>query len=1317
MITEAVETSDNPFPGLRPFQYEESHLFFGREGLSEELLSRLSEARFLAVVGTSGSGKSSLVRAGLLPALCGGLMTEAGSDWRVAILRPCNGPISELARALNDPRVLGLTIDENEEAQRIIIESTLRRGSLGLVEIVCQAKLMEEDENLLIVVDQFEELFRYAGNSPTSRFLKCAPFSASESKPASEPGSSNNGQGLQPAPAEKYENEAAAFVKLLLEATRQHKVPIFVVITMRSEYLGDCAQFWGLPEAINEGQYLVPRLTREQQRLAITGPIKIYGAEITPRLINQLLNGMGDDSDQLPLLQHALMRTWKKGGIDSHGKKLLDLNHYIAIGGMAGALSKHAEGAYNYLSDEQKKIAEKLFKCLTVKVTEGREIRRPTALKDICEIIDEKEEDVIEVIEVFRRRGRCFLMPPVSEPLKSESQIDISHESLIRCWERLSSWVDEESKSASQYRRLADSALLHEEERAELLRGSDAHFAIEWDEENNPTEAWAKRYHDADFKIVMGFLQESKELREQELEAEETQRRKVIRQKFVRILKSTLSVASLLLLAVSIFAIWKRIEADKQSEAAEHRSFASQMAVAQINYNQGDYAAANEKLNRLRVYIESNLNQKFNDFAGFEWYYLWRLGHNEEATLRDPSKRPIYAVAFDPHDGRRFATGCDDGTVKLWDTNDKQVLRTLAVSQGFAVRAVAFSPTDRRVLATESADGSVRLWDLNEGQEMATLQPSDSRVIIASGLAFSPDGKMLAAVGTTLTDRGEQGLVSIWDVASGKRVIDPREVHRGETRSILAKSIAFSPVDGKTLAVGTEEGVELWSLSTGEDQTPQISKNSVILPEVPVFSVAFSPAHENILALGCGDSQVILWDTNKSEKINELKAHLREVSSVVFSSTGDRLAAGSYDGSVTLWDTSDSDSGLAQIYKQATVKQRDQFLALKPTFKGHSGYVNSIAFSPDGKTLVSGSNDGTAKLWSATKTWQDLAEPELKGSKIPIHGNATLSLAFYEKSPVSEGPNKTLRLTSLVSGSADKTLRLTSIGDLMSERSKLEGRDSQKVEDLVKKYSRSEPCPEEVSSVAISGKKKRILAAGNWDGSVLLWDLSRGENLEDVKLPLLQTSGPGKILSISFSPDENMLAVGDDLENVKVWQLEPRWSLPISIKGSFVAFSPNDGSLLATGGADNTVKLWNVKTGQLLETLSGHTKHILSIAFSPNGKILATGSADSTVMLWDVDTRKLIVTLKGHSNAISSLAFSSKSARLATGSYDGSVKLWDTSNQLWRSSPPLELATLTTSSTVTSLAFSPDDRTLVAGGGDKYLWLWYANSEETVKAQ
>jgi hypothetical protein len=257
-----------PYPGLRPFSEDETDIFFGREEQVDELLERLGRHRFVAVVGPSGCGKSSLVKAGLLDGLEVGFLTEAGAIWRRAVLRPGSHPLKRLAKALMQEKALRRERGEGAHAASFL-HATLRRGPLGLVETLRETPLPERT-NLLVLVDQFEEIFRYHQDGG--------------------------------------KDEAAAFVALLLESAKPRDERIYVVLTMRSDFLGDCALFSGLPEAMNESQYLTPRLTREQRRAAMVGPARVFGGEVAPELVNRLLNDMGPDPDQLPLMQHVMRR-------------------------------------------------------------------------------------------------------------------------------------------------------------------------------------------------------------------------------------------------------------------------------------------------------------------------------------------------------------------------------------------------------------------------------------------------------------------------------------------------------------------------------------------------------------------------------------------------------------------------------------------------------------------------------------------------------------------------------------------------------------------------------------------------------------------------------------------------------------------------------------------------------------------------------------------------------------------------------------------------------------------------------------------------
>jgi uncharacterized RDD family membrane protein YckC len=485
---------ENPFPGLRPFRQDEEHLFFGRESQVDRMVDKLAATRFLAVVGTSGSGKSSLVNCGLKPALHRGLMAGAGTSWRMVQFRPAGSPLRSMARAFASEAAFFGNYQPDGLSLFEIVEATLKMSSLGLADLYEYAHF-DQGVNLLVVVDQFEELFRYGKAGTGSR----------------------DSYGVS--------GDAIALVNLLLEAHAHPEFPIFIVLTMRSDFLGECSQFEGLPEVINESQYLVPRLTREEIREAIAGPIGVAGGELSPVLLTRLVNDVGDNPDQLSILQHAINRTWgwwqKEGG----GEGALSLEHYETVGTMTRALDRHAEEAFAELgTGRQQKICEKIFKALTDKGTDARGIRRPMPLKTLCDVAGASHDEVLPVLEVFRIPTRSFLMPPIAEPAEPETVIDISHESLMRVWERLKLWADEEAQSANTYRRLAETAGLHALGKAALWRDPDLETALEWQWKEMPNAAWAHLYRSG-FESALSFLAASKRVRDEEMAEAEFARR------------------------------------------------------------------------------------------------------------------------------------------------------------------------------------------------------------------------------------------------------------------------------------------------------------------------------------------------------------------------------------------------------------------------------------------------------------------------------------------------------------------------------------------------------------------------------------------------------------------------------------------------------------------------------------------------------------------------------------------------------------------------------------------------------------------------
>ncbi|HEV2705299.1 MAG TPA: hypothetical protein VGV59_05205 [Pyrinomonadaceae bacterium] len=1314
MITEQVYSAEvevplNPFPGLRPFEFHESNLYFGRDGQSERMLSKLGARHFVAVVGTSGSGKSSLVRAGLLPALYGGFMTSAGSNWRVALMRPGNDPLGNLARALNHPTVFGSEIEENAQLQTTITEATLRRGSLGLVEAVRQTR-MPSNENLLIVVDQFEELFRFARIDES----------------------------------EQYQNEAAAFVKLLLGAINQREAPIFVVITLRSDYLGDCALFWDLPEAVNESQFLIPRLTREQRREAITGPVAVCGGEIAPRLVNRLLNDVGDDQDQLPILQHALMRAWDCWRADHRPGEPIDLRHYEAIGGMSEALSRHADEAYAELPDERHRaIAEKLFKGLTEKGADNREIRRPLELQEICALTEASVEEVVSVVEPFRREGRSFLMPPAGTPLHAHSVVDISHESLIRCWQRLHDWVEDETRSARIYRRLADTAALYERGEAGLWRDPELQLALNWRAETNPNEAWARRYHTG-FAAAMSFLEESEAARDREVRERELARRRELRR--TRVVAAVLLLLLLCSLGLAAYARGKQQEAlfksqqlevktaqlERQTRIAEEErskaSFHAEEALAakeraEHNLHEAEHARQETLVQKQKAEEQARIaheNEVKAVSAKAEAERQKQVALAQEKAAHEAERQAIAEAARANQEAERanhllyaadlnlaqqsFDAGQTERAQELLDTflpkpEQKELRgfewyylwqryhkeREMLEAHDEVVTSVAYSP-DGRSIVTASVDGKVVIWDAVSRRETASLNWGAHPVKSVTSIAYSPDGRWLAVAAGDNT-------VRLWDRNAPQK---EASILRGAKASLYA--IAFAP-DGRRLAAGgADQNILVWNLDAQAAAPIMLKAN-----QDTVHAVAFSPDGRLLASAG---NDVKLWEMLAPEpRAVTLDGHKQPVVALSFSPDGALLATGSEDGRIGLWNMRSPARTSVML-------------------EGHDGAVTAVAFSPDGKMLGSGSEDNTVRLWDTTL-------PAAKPITLGRHREIVSSLAFSRDGRVlvSGGYDKKVKLWDIALQPGLTTLRGigASVGTLAytpDGRRLATGNNNGEVK-IWDAASRRELATfkaheQAVRSLAVSPDGRRLVTAGS-DAAVKLWDMDAPE-----RAPLVLRSDLTRaVYAVAFSPDGERLAAAGDDKLIKVWNLSAPEREPLTLSGhtgavTSLVYAP-DGRTLASGGLDGTLRLWNLKDARpaAVTFKMPEEEDIWAVAFSPDGRRIATGGQrvvgeekDYRVKVWDAQTGELVGVLKGHGDAVRTIAFSPDGRTIATGSVDKTVRLWSaTSFQ--------ELATLKGhTAAVYAVAFSPlDGRTLASASFDWYVKLWYAATDEEVAAK
>jgi len=518
----------NPFPGIRNFEPEEDYLFFGRDEQISNMLGILSDKHFLALIGYSGSGKSSLIKAGIIPAISKGKMDKGGENgWETIYFRPEDDPFNSFAAALY--KIFGLdAADQDTFIQETV--DFLKQDKTDFYQIYKKFNTVK-DKNWLVFVDQFEEMFRFRNSDYSEQDLK----------------------------------QAQKFVQIILSVLNQSDLPVYVAITMRSDFIDSTTEFIGFPEALNEVFYLLPKFFGPSLREAIVKPIEVCGGQITDRLVERLIIDADDKSERLPVLQHALMRTWDYWKLNRIGDEPLDIPHYEAIGTMSMALSIHAEEIYNSITSTRgKQITETIFKALNDLSKDKKGTRRPVPLKDLISLTQASEEDVIDIIDHFRAQGRAFLLPYYIQ-LTPETIIDIAHESIMRLWQRLKNWIEEETRSAELYLRLSDSAKLYQQGKTGLWIDTDLALAIKWQEDNKPNSLWASRYDPA-FERAITFLDYSK--KEYQSKIDQKAKKQARELKSARRTAIILGSASIISILFLVFALNLKFKAEASEKVA-----------------------------------------------------------------------------------------------------------------------------------------------------------------------------------------------------------------------------------------------------------------------------------------------------------------------------------------------------------------------------------------------------------------------------------------------------------------------------------------------------------------------------------------------------------------------------------------------------------------------------------------------------------------------------------------------------------------------------------------------------------------------------
>jgi WD40 repeat protein len=1162
-----------PYRGLFAFREQDAPLFFGREELADQVANQLAGRPLTAVVGPSGSGKSSLVLAGIVPRL------RRWEGWIAADLRPGRGasPLAALASAL-----LPFLEPDMTETQRL-------QEIQALAAILAQERLAEVAERavqrvgahrLLLIVDQAEELY------------------------------------------ERGSAEAWRFLDVLLGAVAvqdAQRSTLALLIALRADFLGQALEHARLAAALQRSVVVIGRMTREQLRSAIEGPARDV-VTYEAGLVDRILDDVGAEPGNLPLLEFALTLLWER-----QDNRTLTHAAYEALGGVRGALARYAEQVYLDLPEQERQDARRVFVQL---VRPGETTEATRRLASRADLDDGGWR-------VAQRLATARLVVTGRDPAAADTEtVDVAHEALIFGWDRLRQWVEADrafrvwqERLRAGVRQWLDGA--HDE--GALLRGTLLAEGERWLHERHgdisPTEKAfieaSRSLRDRQLELagrrnrqLRAFVASLSALLVVAVTAGvlAVQRgRRVDHERVLTLSRQLAAQAAILADSQPELAALLSVEAYKTAPTLEARGnllnqAARLQAVAGFLHN----PTAGKFSGRIALSPTGGTMAWGGDDGSIS---LWDVDRRVRlATMRGHTGTAL-SLAFS-RDGRLLASGgLHDGTVIVWDVAHRQRISALRgpppphKHESQPVDNVAFSPDGRVVAAGLGYPASVViLWDVATRTRLATLP---SKGVGLTSMALSPNGRTLA-----MTEGGDVGSqdISLWSVVRHGRLVSFRgpEAKLKTSFRDLVTTLAFSPNGRLLAAAGNDSTIIMWDAVRHRRYGLPLSADAGA-----VLDISFSP-DGRILASGNEDHSINLWDPVHGVHLRELAEHTEEISGVAFSGDGRTLTSSSNDGTAIVWHVaslglngyghaihnlvftkdgktlvSDGDDYVVRLWDAArptrsatALKAPDDVIDSYPHDRGGQ----TLALSADGRVLAWA---GGVLLWDAVhrRALPPLSTAIVSGSTTSYEGVSSVAVAPNGRFVAGASHNGSLTADSFVF-----------FWDL-EQRTRVQVRPGTK---------------SDMESMAFS-PDGRTLAIATDDNTIILLDALRHNRIGTLK------GHTDWVTSVAFSPDGRTLASGSRDHTVILWDVSRRSRINAPMIGhtdvvASVAFSP-DGRTLASGSRDHTVILWDVRDSPAsrLATLRGHADGVNTVAFSPDGRRLASGSNDTTIMLWPLD--------------------------------------------------------------------------------------------------